>query len=104
MPSWSRAKLALRPAVDDVEAHECRVGGVIRALPLLALLVADMDQRDRVERGVIALLSDATAEAPMDPPCAAWLGSRHRPGALDPPGPGTRTTWSRRTRPRSWTS
>jgi hypothetical protein len=74
VPSWCSAKPAHGPALDEEKAHECRVSEYIRALPLLTLPVADAVQRDRIERGVIALPSNANVEAPIDPPSATWLG------------------------------
>lgn len=62
------------PELDGERAHELRVSEVVRALPLLALPVADAAQRDRIERCIIALLSNANAAVSVDPPSATWLG------------------------------
>ena len=74
VPSWCGVKPAAGPALDEEKAHECRVSEEIRALPLLALPVADTAQRDRIERCAIALLSNANPGVPIDPPSPAWLG------------------------------
>jgi hypothetical protein len=65
--------------------HERRVSAVISAMPLLVLPVSDMEQRKRVERGLIALLSNAHDAPPIDPASAGWLGHH---------SPSKRVKWS----------
>ena len=87
-PSWgvcsdlgaAARRLDLTPeVVKDGEAElECRVSAVIGAMPFLWLSVPDAPGREsargRIERGAIALLSNAVPGA-ADPPSAHWLGA-----------------------------
>lgn len=79
-PGAAARRLELTPeVVKNGEAGlECRVSAVIGAMPFLWLSVPDApgpeSARRRIERGVIALLSNAVPGA-ADPPSAQWLGA-----------------------------
>jgi hypothetical protein len=74
VPSWCEAKPPPGPNLDAERDLERRVSEAIRELPVIALPVADREQRNRVERVAIALLSNAGGGALFDPPSTAWLG------------------------------
>jgi hypothetical protein len=74
VPSWCEAKPPPGPNLDAERDLERRVSEAIRELPVIALPVADREQRNRVERVAIALLSNAGGDGPVDPPSTSWLG------------------------------
>lgn len=85
VPSWCDTRPAPGPVLVAEVMHERRVSAVIRVLPLLVLSVPDMEQRSRIERGLIALLSNAHDAPPIDPPSERWLGHH---------SPSKRVKWS----------
>jgi hypothetical protein len=71
--SWGRGSSASR-AVRDLEAQlERAVSRYIGQMPVLWLEVPDREARGALERGLIAVLSNA-GRAPVDPASDLWLG------------------------------
>jgi hypothetical protein len=71
--SWGRGSSASRE-VRDIEVQlEQAVSRYIGQMPVLWLEVPDREARGALERGLIALLSNARRES-VDPPTDRWLG------------------------------
>jgi hypothetical protein len=73
MDSWGRGSSANREVRDREVQLEQAVSRHIGQMPVLWLDVPDREARGALERGLIALLSNAERE-PVDPPTDRWLG------------------------------
>jgi hypothetical protein len=71
--SWGRGSSASREFRDLEVQLEQAVSRHIGQMPVLWLDVPDREARGALERGLIALLSNA-GRKPVDPPSARWLG------------------------------